>query len=104
MDFVLESHAGDAWTYTLVYDPYDNMSFGEIGIHVPLTLTGLSGVTAVSGPPSTDLPHPIIDNNQQAWIGSILDGGSTVVFTMPLEQLSGTGNYTTEKQQSVASP
>jgi len=97
VDFVLDSHMGDAWTYTLVYDPYDNMSFAENGFHATITLTGLYGVTAVSGPTSTDFPHPIANVNQQAWVGSILDGGSTVVFTMPLEQQSGTGNYSTEK-------
>jgi hypothetical protein len=97
VDFVLSSHAGDAWTYTLVYDPFDNMSTAENGFHATIILSGLSGVTAVTGPTSTDFPHPITDANQLAWVGSILDGGATVVFTMPLELQSGTGNYSTEK-------
>jgi len=96
VDFVLSSHVGDAWTYTLVYAPYDNMGFGETGIHATITLTGLSGVTAVSGPTSTDFPTAFINDKQLAWTGEVLDGGSTVVFTMPLEY-SGTGNYSTEK-------
>jgi len=96
VDFVLSSHVGDAWTYTLVYDPFDNLSFNETGFHATVTLTGLSGVTAVSGPTSTDFPAAEINDIQLAWTGEILDGGSTVVFTNPRER-SGTGNYSTEK-------
>lgn len=96
VDFVLESHVGDAWTYTLVYDPFDNMGFAESGVHASITLSGLYGVTAVSGPTSTDFPAEPVIGMQLAWTGAILDGGSKVVFTMPLDH-SGTGNYTTEK-------
>lgn len=95
VDFTLASHTGDAWTYTLVYDPFDNMGFTESGVHATITLTGLSGVTAVSGPTSTDFPAQSINDKQLTWTGEILDGGSTVVFTMPLDH-SGTGNYPTE--------
>jgi hypothetical protein len=96
VDFVLESHVGDAWTYTLVYDPYDNMSFAESGVHATVTLTGLSGVTTVSGPTSTDFPSQEINDVQLQWTGSILDGGSTVVFANLLQRV-GTGNYATQK-------
>ncbi|MBU1375927.1 MAG: PEPxxWA-CTERM sorting domain-containing protein [Alphaproteobacteria bacterium] len=96
VDFVLESHVGDAWTYTLVYDPFDNMSFAESGVHPTITLTGLSGVTAVSGPTSTDFPNQEINDVQLQWTGSILDGGATVVFANLLQRV-GTGNYSTLK-------
>lgn len=95
-DFVLASHSGDAWTYTLVYAPYDNMGFGESGVHAAITLSGLSGVTAVSGPTSTDFPVQRTNDLQLPWTGTILGGGSTVVFTM-LDERSGTGNYSTER-------
>lgn len=96
VDFVLASHLGDAWTYTLVYDPNDNMGFGESGVHATITLSGLYGVTALSGPTSTDFPLQRINDLQLLWTGAILDGGSKVVFTMPSES-SGTGNFSTEK-------
>jgi len=96
VDFVLDSHLGDAWTYSLVYDPYDNMGFNESGVHATITLTGLSGVTAVSGPTSTDFPFADTNDKQLAWTGEILDSGATVVFTMALDR-SGTGNYGSEK-------
>lgn len=93
LDFVLASHVGDAWTYTLIYDPYENMGIGDSGIHATITLSGLSGVTGVSGPTSTDFAFQPINDIQLAWTGEILDGGSRVVFTMPLDR-SGTGNQT----------
>jgi len=96
LDFVLASHVGDAWTYTLVFDPYENMSFNETGVHATITLSGLSGVTAITGPTSTDFPIQDLINIQLAWTGEILDGGSTVVFTNPLNR-SGTGNPSTQK-------
>lgn len=95
-DFVLASHVGEAWTYTLVYAPYENMGFGESGVHATISLSGLSGVTAVSGPTSTDFPAQRINDHQLLWTETILDGGSTVVFTMPAET-AGTGNFPTEQ-------
>lgn len=92
VDFVLESHVGDAWTYTLVYSDYDNMSISESGIHATITLSGLWGVTTVSGPTSADFPYQELNDYQLAWTGQVLDGGSKVVFTMPLDRV-GTGNF-----------
>ena len=92
VDFALVSHVGDAWTYTLTYTDYDNMGFQDSGIHATISLTGLHGVTAVQGPTSTDFPYQNLNDIQLAWEGAVLDGGSAVTFTMPLER-SGTGNF-----------
>jgi hypothetical protein len=94
LDFQLASHVGDAWSYTLTYVDYENMSDVYSGIPPTITLSGLYGVTGVTGPTSTDF-GPFIEASQLQWFGTVLDGGTKVVFTIPTG--TGTGNFSDER-------
>ncbi len=96
LDFQLVSHLGDDWTYTLTYDPNNNMWWEENGnIHSQIRLSGLYGVIGVTGPTSTDFPSPI-NEGQLLWDGSVSFGGQVVDFTMNSEDV-GTGNFASQK-------
>lgn len=97
LDFQLESHIGDNYSYTLTYGPNDNMWFVENGnVNATIQLSGLFGVTGVFGPLDNDFPSGPIHDGQLNWTGQVLFGGSVVRFTM-LDQDVGTGNFPSEK-------
>lgn len=97
VDFQLVSHVGDNYFYTLTYGPNDNMWYAENGhIHSTIQLSGLFGVTGVTGPTSNDFPAGPIHDGQLNWTGSVLSGGKVVRFTM-LDEDVGTGNFPTDK-------
>jgi hypothetical protein len=75
------------WTYNLTFAPYDNYSIFQTV--TTITLSGLFGVTAVSGPTSSTFPGDLNTLNL-AWTSQILDGGSTVVWS---HNGPGTGNF-----------
>jgi len=81
------------WTYTLTYDPLDNYSICQPS--TTITLGGLSGVTAATGPTSTDysspeIGNPFLDGVNLAWTAEVLGGGTAVRWT---HLGSGTGNF-----------
>lgn len=95
--FTLVSHVGDDYTYTLTYGPNDNMWFVENGnVHASILMSGLHGVTAVSGPTGNDFPAGPIHDGQMLWTGSVHFGGAAVLFTMPSDDV-GTGNFPNER-------
>lgn len=97
VDFQLVSHTGDNYSYTLTYGPNDNMWYVENGnVHATIRLSGLFGVTGVFGPLSNDFPAGSIHDGQLDWTGSVLSGGTVVVFTMLREDV-GTGNFPFDK-------
>jgi hypothetical protein len=90
VQFALSSSSGDTWTYTLTYNPEDNYA-----ITVPtatVTLSGLQGVTAATGPTSTDFAPPggFLDMLNLDWTPQVLNGGTEVVWT---HVGGGTGNF-----------
>jgi hypothetical protein len=84
------SQTGPAtWQYTLTFDPLDNYSISQT--NTTITLSGLSGVTAATGPTSTDFP-PALNATNLAWTAQVLNGGTKVVWTIVG---GGTGNFGT---------
>ena len=75
------------WTYTLQYDPFDNMN--QTQSSTTITMTGLFGVTAATGPTATTFPG-VIGTNMLNWVPQVLNGGTTVVWT---NSSGGTGNF-----------
>jgi hypothetical protein len=82
----LKTGAGE-WTYTLTYDPGDNYNRCD-QTETTITLSGLIGVTQAFAPTSTDYPDGGIDNLD--WTPQVLNGGTTVVWTI-VEH--GSGNW-----------
>jgi hypothetical protein len=92
------------WTYALTFAPLlnysifrgprpTNMTREEMDKSNPttITLTGLFGVVAASGPTSTDFPAlSPADATNRDWSATVLDGGTKVVYT---KVGGGTGNY-----------
>jgi hypothetical protein len=77
------------WTYTLQIDPLDNYDISQPS--TTITMTGLTGVTAATGPTSSDFPG-VIGTNILAWTPQVLNGGTKVVWTI---NSGGTGNFPT---------
>src|SRR5687768_16437392 len=93
VEFTLSSVTADTWTYTLTYNALDN--YAVLGGNATLTLTGLQGVTAASGPSSTDFnPGSFIHLVNLNWTAEVLAGGTEVVWT---HVGSGTGNFPFDK-------
>lgn len=84
--FTVSQAGPPTWTYTLTFAPLDNYSIFQGS--TTITLSGLSGVTAATGPTSTDFDagHSAIN---LAWTAQVLDGGTKVVWT---HVGAGTGN------------
>lgn len=97
LEFELVSHVGDNYSYTLTYEPNDNMWFVENGnVHATIQLSGLYGVTGVAGPTDNDFPAGSLYDGQMKWTGSVHSGGQVVRFTM-LDENVGTGNFSSGK-------
>jgi hypothetical protein len=77
------------WVYTLTFAPADNYNVTQSA--TTITLNGLSNVTAVTGPTSTDFPAGPIGTGNLGWTAQIKNGGTTVVWT---NAVGGTGNFT----------
>jgi len=77
------------WIYDLTFAPQDNYSINQPS--TTITLTGLKGVTAATGPTSTDWTGALNVLNL-AWTAQVLNGGTTVVWT---HVGAGTGNMPT---------
>jgi len=102
VQFTLESHVGDVWTYTLTYDPLENYNQPDTGgVPTTITLSGLGGVTDAGAPTSTDFDPPggNLDLENLHWQPIVLDGGTRVVWTNDgsLPSGSGTGNFGSAK-------
>jgi hypothetical protein len=97
VQFTLESHVGNVWTYTLTYDPLDNYNTPSTGgFPATITLSGLAGVTDASPPTSTDFDPPggDLDLWNLAWQPTVLAGGTRVVWANDgTESGTGTGNF-----------
>ena len=94
VEFILSSVTADTWTYTLTYNPLDNYAITTDT--ATLTLSGLQGVTAASGPSSTDYDPAggFLDLVNLDWTAQVLGGGTEVVWT---HVGSGTGNFGEDK-------
>ena len=94
VEFTLSNVAADTWTYTLTYNPLDNYAITTAT--ATLTLSGLQGVTAASGPSSTDFAPAggFLDLVNLDWTAQVLGGGTEVVWT---HVGSGTGNFGEDK-------
>jgi hypothetical protein len=92
VQFSLASTGPGVWTYTLTYAPYDNYSIAQP--NTPLPLAGLYGVTAATGPTSTDFVEPELSNTNLLWTPQISAGGTSVVWT---HIGPGTGNFDVPK-------
>jgi hypothetical protein len=94
VEFTLSSVTADTWTYTLTYNPLDN--YAILTDTATLTLSGLQGVTAASGPTSTDYTPTggFLDLTNLDWTAEVLGGGTEVVWT---HVGSGTGNFGEDK-------
>jgi hypothetical protein len=87
----LNTQAGpNTWVYTLTFAPQDNYSITQ-GT-TTITMSGLVGVTAATGPTSTDFPAGAADTTNLAWTAQVTNGGTTVVWT---HIGGGTGNFNT---------
>ncbi len=86
--------APNQWTYDLTYAPFDNYSVFQAT--TTITLTGLSGVTAATGPSATDFTGSL-DATNLAWTAAILNGGMAVRWT---HFGPGTGNFSVDKHVS----
>jgi hypothetical protein len=80
----------NTWVYTLTFAPEDNYSITQAS--TTITLNGLTGVTAATGPTSTDFPDPTLSAMNLAWTVQVKNGGTTVVWT---HAGGGTGNFDT---------
>lgn len=87
--FTVSQTGPPVWQYTLTYDPLDNYSIFQSPSAI--TVTGLTGVTAVGIPTSTDFP-PAFSASQLMWTAQVSNGGTTVVWT---NNGGGTGNFST---------
>src|SRR4030095_11593907 len=94
VQFTLDSHVGDLWTYTLTYDPLDNSTQPSTGFPTTITLSGLLGVTAAGAPTSTDFlpPGGLLDTVNLHWTPTVGNGGTDVVWTNEDDD-AGTGNF-----------
>jgi len=94
VEFTLTNVTADTWTYTLTYNPLDNYAITTAT--ATLTLSGLQGVTAASGPSSTDYAPTggFLDLVNLEWTAQVLAGGTEVVWT---HVGSGTGNFGEDK-------
>ena len=88
LTFEASATAPGVWTYTLTYEPWDNYSIFQST--TTITLSGLHGVTAASGPVSTDFDNADISALNLAWTPQVLEGGSKGVWT---HVGPGTGNW-----------
>jgi hypothetical protein len=80
----------NTWVYTLTFAPEDNYSVTQ-GT-TTITMNGLVGVTAATGPTSTDFPSGPANTTNLAWTAQVTNGGTTVVWT---HTGGGTGNFST---------
>lgn len=90
VQFTLSDQTADTWTYTLTYDPQDNYAVNGAPETATIRLSGLTGVTAASGPTSTDYEDTWLDQVNRNWTPSVLNGGTEVVWT---HIGAGTGNF-----------
>jgi hypothetical protein len=101
VQFTLESHVGNVWTYTLTYDPLDNYNQPTTGgIPTTITLSGLGGVQAAGPPTSTDFDPPggLLDLWNLDWQPTVLNGGTRVVWENDgTPSGTGTGNFDNAK-------
>ena len=88
LTFEVSATAPGVWTYTLTYEPWDNYSIFQPT--TTITLSGLHGVTAASGPVSTDFENADISALNLAWTPQVLEGGTKVKWT---HVGPGTGNW-----------
>jgi hypothetical protein len=77
----------------LTYDPYDNYSTSQASTSI--TLSGLYGVTAASGPTSTDYLQPEANDVNLLWTPQVSGDGTVVVWT---HAGPGTGNFDVPKR------
>ena len=96
VEFTLSGVTGDTWTYSLTYNAFDNYAIGGAPNTATLSLSGLQGVTAASGPTSTDFGPTggFLDLINLNWTAEVLGGGTEVVWT---HIGSGTGNFGIDK-------
>ena len=87
VQWTLTSAGPPTWTYTLTFDPLDNCNL--FVSPTTITMSGLSGVTSAGAPTSSDFTG-VLDTNNRAFAPSVLNGGTTVVWTNPT---CGTGNF-----------
>ncbi|MBI5691454.1 MAG: PEP-CTERM sorting domain-containing protein [Verrucomicrobia bacterium] len=88
LTFTVVQTGPNTWVYNLTYDPFDNYSIFQSV--TTITLNGLFGVTAATGPTSTDIPNTFGNTVNLAWTPQVLNGGTTVVWS---HNGPGTGNY-----------
>lgn len=84
--------APNQWSYDLTYAALDNYSIFQPT--TTITLTGLSGVTAATGPTSTDFAAAPLNAINLAWSAEVLNGGTAVRWT---HLGPGTGNFSIDK-------
>jgi hypothetical protein len=87
VQWTLTSAGPPTWTYTLTFDPLDNCNI--FVSPTTITMNGLTGVTGAGAPTSSDFTGSL-DTNNRAFTPSVLNGGTTVVWTNPT---CGTGNF-----------
>jgi hypothetical protein len=87
VQWTLASAGPPTWTYTLTFDPFDNCDL--FVSPTTITMSGLTGVTSAGAPTSSDFTGGL-DTNNRAFTPSVLNGGTTVVWTNPT---CGTGNF-----------
>ncbi len=96
IQFKLESHVGDVWTYTLTYDPHDNYNEPPV-LQTMISVYNLSGVTDTGAPTSTDFdPSGGLDGWNLEWTPAIFDNGTEVHWTNA-DVDAGTGNFDVPK-------
>ena len=92
VQFSWAAYEPGVWTYTLTYDPYDNYSVSQAT--TTITLSGLYGVTAATGPSSTDFIQTELNDTNLLWTPQVSGDGTSVVWT---HVGPGTGNFDVSK-------
>jgi hypothetical protein len=87
VQWTLVSAGPPTWTYTLTFDPLDNCNL--FVSPTTITMSGLTGVTSAGAPTSSDFTG-VLDTSNRAFIPSVLNGGTKVVWT---NTTCGTGNF-----------
>jgi hypothetical protein len=88
VSFINTQAGPNTWVYTLTFAPEDNYSITQAS--TTITLNGLTGVTAATGPTSNDFPAGPGNTANLAWTAQVTNGGTTVVWT---HIGGGTGNF-----------